>query len=117
MDSSRHPESASLASARDAGLSLLGRLRRWLVVATFALIGILAGLVAQAKPGKSSASVGGAAGGSGSGRRASGGAAGAGTPTPSAAPAPAPSISPPAQPPLSAPPTPAPAPPVVSGGS
>ena len=63
MDPDPRPESASLASARDAGLSLLGRLRRWLVVATLALIGILAGLVAQAKPGKSSRLCRGAGGG------------------------------------------------------
>lgn len=111
MDPNPRPESASLASARDAGLSLLGRLRRWLVVATLALIGILAGLVAQAKPGTSSASAGVPAEGPNSGHGASEGAAGVGSA------APAPSISPPAQTPLSAPPAPATAPPVVSGGS
>src|SRR5581483_1041743 len=46
---------ASTTGARDAGLRRLGRLRRWLVLGSLALAGAIAGFVAQAKPGKSSA--------------------------------------------------------------
>ena len=110
MDRSPRPQSASLVSARDAGLALLSRLRRGLVVASLALVAAFAGLVAQAKPGKSSGAATRPAGGSSLGRRSS-----QAPPVTSGEAAPAPSISPPAQAPLPAPA--APAPPIVSGGS
>jgi hypothetical protein len=111
MDRSPRAQPASLASARDAGLALLGRLRRWLVVASLALVGAFAGLVAQARPGKSSGAATRAAGASSSDRRSSQQP----PPVTSGEGAPAPTIAPPAQAPLPAPP--APAPPIVSGGS
>jgi hypothetical protein len=98
------------ALARDAGLARLSRLRRWLAIGTLAMVGALAGLVAQARPGKSSGAAPHAPDAAGPAARssrlpsASGGEA---TPTPS--------ISPPAQAPLAAPAVPPP--PVVSGGS
>lgn len=110
MDRSPRTHPASLASARDASLTLLSRLRRWLVVASLALVGAFAGLVAQAKPGKSSGAATRSGGGSNANQRSS-----QPPPIASSEPVPAPSISPPAQAPLPAPV--APAPPIVSGGS
>jgi hypothetical protein len=113
----RAAEPRSRIEARDAGLSLLGRLRRWLIVASLGLVGAFAGLVAQAKPGRSATTTPGSSGGANAGagpsqRQAGGGAAAASAPAPAE---PAPAISPPPQAPLPAPATPAP--PVVSGGS
>jgi hypothetical protein len=108
MDRAKYAESGSRVAARNAGLALLGRLRRWLAVASVALVGGFAGLAAQAKPGKSSGSPAGTSSTSNpdsrsSLRQSSDGAAVA------------PGISPPTQAPLPAPA--APAPPVTSGGS
>ena len=110
MDRSHRPQSASPTYARDAGLALLSRLRRWLVVGSLALVGAFAGLVAQARPGKSSGAATRPAGGPNAGRHAS-----QPPPVTSEEAAPAPAIAPPAQAPLPAPA--APAPPIVSGGS
>ena len=113
----RPAEPRSRVEARDAGLSLLGRLRRWLAIASLGLVAAFAGLVAHAKPGKSATTPSGSSGGANadahaSQRPATGGGATTSAPAPAQ---PAPAISPPAQAPLPAPPTPAP--PVVSGGS
>jgi hypothetical protein len=110
MDYGSSGQRARRALARDAGLARLSRLRRWLAVASLAMVGVVAGLVAQARPGKSSGATPRSADRPRSATRTSslpsvsGGEA-----------APAPGISPPAQAPLPAPA--APAPPVVSGGS
>lgn len=116
MDRTRPPEPRSRVEARDAGLSLLGRLRRWLVVASLGLVAAFAGLVAHAKPGKSATAASGSSAANQdahtSQRQAGGGGATASASVPAT---PAPAISPPAQAPVPAPATPAP--PVVSGGS
>ena len=116
MDREVQPESRSVVRARDEGLRLLTRLRRWLVFASVVLAGALAALVAQAKPGKSSSA---AASSSpqlthrpGSSSRASGASSGrSATGSPPAAP-----ISPPAQAPAAVAPV-TPSAPAVSGGS
>ena len=117
MDRTPPGGSRSRVEARDAALSLLGRLRRWIVVVSLGLVAAFAGLVAHAKPGKSSTTSG-ASGGSRDAARSSQRSAGGGSGGDALAPAPAapaPAISPPAEAPLPAPATPAP--PVVSGGS
>jgi hypothetical protein len=106
---------AAPVTARDGALARLRRARRWLAIASFAGAGIVAGLAAQAKPGKSTASSTSAGGakserghgsaasvstGSNTGATASGGATQLSPPP--AAPAPAPA---------------APAPVTSSGGS
>jgi len=95
-------EATAPIAARDAALARLWRLRRWLVVTSFAGAGIVAAVAAQAKPGKSTGST--ASGSAGQGHVATsqsrlptgsihswGGASASQLAPPPAAPAPAPS--------------------------
>jgi hypothetical protein len=108
-------------TARDAALRRASNLTKWVCVGAVALVGALAGFVAQAKPGHSTNSSGSGGSGAGSGSGASrptqanvnnGGGDTPSTPS-------SPSLSPPAATPAPAPaPVPAPMPaPSVSGGS
>jgi hypothetical protein len=56
MDYEPTPQLPAPAESRDAGLAKLSRLRRTLAIASVALVGGFAALVAQAKPGKSTGS-------------------------------------------------------------
>ena len=105
--------------ARDVALRRASNLTKWACVGAVALVGALAGYVAQAKPGRSTSAAGSkgssARGGSGTtaSRQARANAGGGGA----FGHASSPSLSPPASAPTPAPaPAPAPAP-TVSGGS
>jgi len=101
----------SAIGIRDAGLRRLAQARRWLVVGSLAFAGVLAGLVAQAKPGRSSTATTARSSArpahAGSGARTPSGGSGAAVGGAQ--------LSPPSQAPAPAPATPSA--PVVSGGS
>jgi hypothetical protein len=113
MDSRAQRDSTPPERARDAGLRRASTLTKWIGVGAVALVGALAGFVAQAKPGRSTSSAQPSGANAGSldnssqpGGSNSGAASGANGSAP-------PSLAAP-----SAPPAPAPSPPVtLSGGS
>ena len=125
MDPRFDPAGGSAAHQRDSELRVLARTRKVIVIASLGAAAAVAGLVAQAKPGRSSAST---SAPSGSGQPASSAVTGSVTkPLPRLSSADVgsssgSSLSPPPQAPAAAPapapaPVPAPAAPGVSGGS
>lgn len=106
MDYRDQAEANTPVAKRDTALGLLRQARRWLAVASLALIGAFGALLAHAKPGKSSVSNVPASSGTPNGPRFTQRPLGAGSSS---------GIQPPAQAPAPAPPAPAPS--VVSGGS